>query len=107
MVVGGGGKDAFGIRGHDGGIGGNAADAEHLGGTAHAAFVSRARAPGARGAGRIDVARAVSAAFFADPPSISFGISRSGATLTRTVRLTGNSGQANWWLSFPTPNNNQ
>ncbi|MFN8535474.1 MAG: S8 family serine peptidase [Dehalococcoidia bacterium] len=62
--------------------------------TAHLPVVDdrgRPVGPLARGAGRIDVARAVDPPFFADPPSIALGTARAGQTRSATVRLTGGS----------------
>ncbi|MDW8253911.1 MAG: S8 family serine peptidase [Chloroflexota bacterium] len=44
--------------------------------------------PLARGAGRIDVAKAAAAPLLADPPSLAFGGVSAGQEVTRTVRVT-------------------
>jgi subtilisin family serine protease len=44
--------------------------------------------PLARGAGRIDVAKAAAAPLLAEPPSVAVGGVNAGAEVTRTVRLT-------------------
>jgi hypothetical protein len=65
--------------------------------TAHQPVVDergRPVGPLARGAGRIDVARASNPPFFADPPSVGFGPMRPGETRRATIRLVGGRSRA-------------
>lgn len=49
-----------------------------------------------RGAGRVDLARAVAPPFLASPPSLSFGSVTAGDSLTKTVTLTGSGPNASY-----------
>jgi subtilisin family serine protease len=54
-----------------------------------------------RGAGRIDLSKAMAPGVFLDPPSVSFGELRPGATMTVTVRIADAGDGAGQWQVSP------